>query len=116
MSAQHTPGPWIAASAPSSVVGWPVVASSGRSIASVAWSPNHWDAPPEEYAAFVAECEANSKLIGAAPKLLEALEGVVLAVNARSLRGRDHIPSMREEQGAVAFARAAIAEARGDAE
>ena len=28
-----TPGPWVAASKPSSVVGWPIVAQSGRSIA-----------------------------------------------------------------------------------
>jgi len=33
--AEATPGPWIAAAKPSTVVGWPVVASSGRSIASL---------------------------------------------------------------------------------
>ena len=69
MTAQFTAGPWIAAASPSGVVGWPVVASSGRSIASVSWSPNHWQAPADEYEAFVAECAANARLIGAAPDL-----------------------------------------------
>ena len=47
--------------------------------------------------------------------LLEVLERLVSAVTTRSLRGRDHVPSMREEQGAMAFARAAIAKVTGGA-
>jgi chromosome segregation ATPase len=44
-------------------------------------------------------------------RLREALERVADAVTTRSLRGRDHTPSMREEQDAVGSARAALSAA-----
>lgn len=46
--------------------------------------------------------------------LLEAVEKLSDAATLRALRGRDHVPSMRAEQEALQFARAAIARARGE--
>lgn len=64
----------MAASSPSSVVGWPVVGPMGRSICSVSWMPKkaYPDVSEADYAAFNAECGANARLIAAAPDLLEA--------------------------------------------
>lgn len=72
MSAKHTPGPWLAASHPSSVSGLPIVARpSGRSIASVTFF--HLG---EAFASHDAESRANARLIAAAPTLLEALQAI----------------------------------------
>ena len=73
MSANPTKGPWMAAAAPSSIVGWPVVGRMGRSICNVSWMPKkaYPDVSDADYAAFNAECEANARLIAAAPELLE---------------------------------------------
>lgn len=78
---KHTSGPWMAASAPSSVVGWPVVGPMGRSICNVSWMPRkvYPDISDADYAAFNAECEANARLIAAAPELLAALTRAVAA-------------------------------------
>lgn len=75
---KHTAGPWMAASSPSSVVGWPVVGPMGRSICNVSWMPKkaYPDASEADYAAFNTECEANACLIAAAPELLAALKVV----------------------------------------
>ncbi len=70
--AQHTPGPWNAATSASSVVGWPIVAQSGRPIANMTCVPKGF--PNEE--AINAEVLANARLIAAAPELLEALRTV----------------------------------------
>ena len=68
-----TPGPWIAASHPSSVAGWPVVASEGRLVASVHWV--HGNVLHQD------EYRANARLIGAAPDLYARLKGFVRACN-----------------------------------
>lgn len=67
--AGHTPGPWMAAAAPSSIVGWPVVGRMGRSICNVSWMPKkaYPDVSDADYAAFNAECEANARLIASTP-------------------------------------------------
>lgn len=68
--ASHTPGPWVAAAGPSSIVGWPVVSRSGRSICRLTWLETN--SPAEEV--FKEETRANGHLIAAAPDLLEALK------------------------------------------
>jgi hypothetical protein len=45
---------------------------------------------------------------GEVARLREALERLLAATNLRALRGRDHVPSMREEQDARSLARAAL--------
>lgn len=71
----HTPGPWLAAASPSSIVGWPIVGQQGRAICAITW-PRHMarTAVSEE---FFQECAANARLIAAAPDLLEALRAMV---------------------------------------
>ena len=69
---QHTPAPWTIHA---DTDGWPLVMSggvAGRIVANV----NPQSCPDESSApAFVAmPCEANARLIAAAPELLEALE------------------------------------------
>ena len=72
----HTPGPWLAASKPSSVVGLPVVATrTGRSVASVSFF-----ALGQQFSNHDAESQANAKLIAAAPDLFEACAGVWAAL------------------------------------
>lgn len=63
--ASHTKGPWIAAASKSSVVGLPVVAQSGRSIANVTF----FDLG-EPFKRHNEESYANARLIAAAPDLL----------------------------------------------
>ena len=108
----HTPGPWIAAAKPSSFVGWPVVGPMGRSIANVSYhktpgTPFNEQAAEAE-AQYRAECEANARLIAAAPDLLEALRDMLWAfvdsedaAEARSIQRTD----------AATLARAAITKA-----
>lgn len=69
--ATHTPGPWITAGY-SSIVGAPVVAASGRTVAKVA----HTYIPdmPQEY---IDECVMNGHLIAAAPDLFSALRDIL---------------------------------------
>lgn len=71
MGAQHTPEPWIVAAKPSSVVGWPIVAQSGRVIASLNYvQHSKIDPKVEGDDAFNRESRANGALIAAAPDLL----------------------------------------------
>ena len=58
---KHTPGPWLAAAKPSSVVGWPVIAPRSPSAMSVCNVHAGHD-----------YSEGNARLIAAAPDLLEA--------------------------------------------
>mgnify|MGYP000567723943 CR=1 FL=1 len=72
----HTPGPWLMAAKPSSVVGWPIVATpSGRSIASLNYVQTSLiDPKVDGDDAFNRESRANGLLIAAAPDLLKAAE------------------------------------------
>lgn len=97
---KFTPGRWIAAQKHSSKVGLPVVASPhGRSIASVTFfglGENFKNHDDESY--------ANAHLIAAAPELYEALEDVLGLIKPEF-----------EQSPMVSFAKAALANARGEA-
>lgn len=70
---KHTPGKWLAAAKPSSVVGWPVVAAPmGQVICDVAIinkKPDHIS--DGEFSAYYAQVEANARLIAAAPEMFD---------------------------------------------
>ena len=71
---KHTPGPWVAGK-PSSVVGWPVVATSGRSICSITYvQKSKIDPTVPGDGAFNRESSANAHLIAAAPDMYKALK------------------------------------------
>ncbi|CAB4165140.1 hypothetical protein UFOVP833_30 [uncultured Caudovirales phage] len=74
--AKATQGTWIAAAGPSSIVGWPVVSSGGRSICRITWQERA--VPAGEAEETKEETRANARLVAAAhnamPSLLEALE------------------------------------------
>lgn len=78
-SVTHTPGKWMAAAKPSSIVGWPVVAAPmGQVICDVAIinkKPDHIS--DGDFSAYYAQVEANARLIAAAPELLEACMGLI---------------------------------------
>lgn len=79
----HTPGPWMVAAGPSSVVGWPVVAQRGQSICNLSWlgkKPDH--ITDERFAAYRAEVYANGRLIAAAPDLADAARRVLATKKA----------------------------------
>lgn len=100
MSGDHVPGPWMAATGISSVVGLPVVAQQGRLICNVnhAHDPLHGKAPGDD--AFNREALATARLIAAAPDLLDALSALLWAQ-----------PNYMAKSEEVANARAALAKA-----
>lgn len=91
---EHTPGPWRV------VHGTNVMAKRGHggeaSVAACGGYANNFDG-----GAYVAESEANARLIAAAPDLLAALEAVTL------------LPGFEPEEPYGQAVRAAIAKARG---
>lgn len=95
----HTPGPWQAARAGSSVVGIPIVGPGGRAIGSL-----HWAHLPG-LADFNKEQLANALLIAAAPDLLEALRELERVYETGDFDS--------EFKPALEKARAAIAKAEG---
>lgn len=108
----HTKGPWIAAAAGSSIVGWPVVAPGGRSICKITWTPKTAIGEgftAAEWEAFNAECKANAHLIGAAPDLLAELKNMTLLFKAALLCTSVEIA--RDAKPHIAAAEAAIAKA-----
>jgi len=93
-----TPGPWIAAASPSSVVGWPVVARPmGRSICNVSWLPGL----PDDA---TAECAANARLIAAAPALLEALQRLAGMLSGDGMSAQDRCDAYEIADAAIAKA------------
>lgn len=68
MTTNHTPGPWVRDTG--SGFGCDVRAENGRKVAAT-WGINNGD---PHRPAYRAECDANARLIAAAPELLEALE------------------------------------------
>ena len=109
---KHTPGPWMAASKASSIVGLPVVAKTGRSIASVTFFNLG-----ERFDHHEQESYANARLIAAAPGMLAALKE---AADFMSDIARDHHPNWRPEMcdpdSVLGKVYAAIARAEGRSE
>lgn len=104
--AAHTPGPWLAAASASSVVGWPIVQpGTGRLICNINYvQRTAIDPNVAGDRAFNAESKANSRLIAAAPELLDALQQVMTEWReGYGLRCEDQV-------------RAAIAKATGQSE
>lgn len=74
LAKEATPGPWMAAAKPSSVVGWPVVSQTGRVICDVNYvQHSQIDLPVPGDRAFNTESKANAHLIVAAVNSLPAL-------------------------------------------
>lgn len=75
MTTKHTPGPW--ARDTGSGFGCDVRAENGRKVAAT-WGINNGD---PNRPAYRAECDANARLIAAAPELLAALEMALVYVD-----------------------------------
>lgn len=112
-SRKHAAGPWLAASGPSSVVGWPVVNGQGRVICTIAWMPRPPDVSEEDWAAFEAECRANAHLVEASPDLLDTCHGLLGLITL--VLARDDLPATLrtalESNHRVAAAYKAVAKA-----
>lgn len=112
---KHTPGKWMAAAKPSSIVGWPVVAAPmGQVICDVAIinkKPDH--VSDGEFSAYYAQVEANARLIAAAPDLLKAGQNVVEEWGMRTGDDDALLPSSEQPESIAALMRA-IARARGE--
>lgn len=103
----HTPGPWLAATAASTVVGLPVVATaSGRSIASVTFFRLGADFSSHDH-----ESLANARLISAAPDLLAALKALDEDILGRAESNASGNPEWEYVSKRINAARAAIAKA-----
>jgi hypothetical protein len=113
MDAKHTEAPWMAAAGPSSIVGWPVVAASGRLICTMATPPQNITRASagkerERYDAFMAEVRANAHVVAAAPDLLAALQKLEAAITD----GFDTQAQRMAGRQALIAARAALAKAQ----
>lgn len=112
---KHTEGPWLAAAAPSSVVGWPVVGPQGRLICRLAWMPKAPDVSKEDWLAYMEECHGNANLIGAAVDIKDGCNALLGLVQL--LLAREDLPSpiraVLESNHRINEARAAIAKAEG---
>ena len=71
---KHTPGPWLRDTA--SGLSCDVRASNGRKVA-LCWGLSTSRAAKANSPAYRAECDANARLIAAAPELLVALQRVM---------------------------------------
>lgn len=105
MTTNHTPGPWVRDTA--SGFGCDVRAENGRKVAAT-WGINNGDPYRPAYRA---ECDANARLIAAAPELLEVLEDLTSHMTC-FLALNQHEPGGEFEQWAER-ALAAVAKARG---
>jgi len=118
MTTKHTPGPWVRDTG--SGFGCDVRAENGRKVAAT-WGINNGD---PHRPAYRAECDANARLVAAAPELLEALQKRAQADAAYAqLALSDVDPDTHErllqqieaaEDAAKDAARAAIAKAKGE--
>lgn len=77
--AEHTPGPWLMVSRPSSIVGWPIVApqAMGRVVCSLNYAdPKAFGGAQPGDRAFNAESEANGRIIEIAPMTYAACAAI----------------------------------------
>lgn len=112
MTTKHTPGPW--ARDTGSGVGCDVRAQNGRKVAAT-WGINNGD---PNRPAYRAECDANARLIAAAPELLDLLSALECDINTL-VYCYERKPDNFGRAVAVAKAdaeraRAAIAKAKGE--
>jgi hypothetical protein len=77
MSAKHTPGPWVRDRR--SGIGCDVRAANGRKVA-LCWGLSTSKAALNNTPAYRAECDANARLIAAAPCMLAAMRELVAYV------------------------------------
>lgn len=97
MMTNHTPGPWVRDTG--SGFGCDVRAENGRKVAAT-WGINNGD---PHRPAYRAECDANARLIAAAPELLRALEAIVndpyvAALGSLGMRAKRVIAKAKGEQ------------------
>lgn len=81
----HTPGPWLAAARPSSIVGWPVVAPMGRLICDIALGHKPPGVSDGDWSAHYVEVEANARLVAASPELFARLERLIAVIDMAGL-------------------------------
>lgn len=116
MSAQHTPGPWVLATVPTSVGSCHKIGPfpNGDRVATFAcvYADGHRLGIDDTNPA-AAELAANARLIASAPELLEALGGMLQVYGGNKCR--DGLPKHETELDLIAQARAAIAKATGGA-
>lgn len=116
--AKHTPGPWktygLAIYTEAKRKHWVSPRDPKQSL--IANARDNWLDDPEnidDNPPFMAEAEANARLIACAPELLEALEAVLFSAEAMK-EERDGINGYSGEPESFRVARAAIAKARGE--
>lgn len=113
---KFTQGRWMMAAKPSSVVGWPVVASpQGRSICSLNYVQHSQIDPsvPGDQA-FNAESRANGHLIAAAPDLYATIDPDTLEAIAAEIDSFEHSARAAGLRAMAARQRAALSRARGE--
>lgn len=111
---KHTPGPWLMADKPSSVVGWPVVQQgTGRAICTLNYI-QHTQIDPKVPGdrAFNAESRANGQVIEASPDLLAACK-LLLKARVPHPSGDGYAYGLGVLHEACVAAEAAIAKAEG---
>lgn len=96
---RHSTGPWLAATKPSRVVGWPIVQQgTGRLICNINYIQTTSIEPRVGgEGKFNKESEANAHLIAAPPDLLEALKDL----SAESAETFAHWPDLKRQVDAA---------------
>lgn len=111
MSASFTPGPWLMAAAPSSIVGWPIVAprALGRVVAKLCYAdPKAFGGKGPGDGKYNLESKANGRLIEAAPGMHAALEKIAALEVGRFASPSELVADARS------IAASALAEVRGE--
>lgn len=102
MSAKHTPGPWTID--PEGETAWTIESASGTPLCDVYIERDSNNSPTPE-------CEANARLIAAAPEMLVALQN---AGNVLAALATGQLKGITADSSALALIRDAIAKATGN--